>query len=129
MDETDFRRARHVVTEIERTKKAVEAIRRRDCHEVGELMYASHFSLRDDYEVSCRELDLFVEVAQSLGEEGGVYGCRMTGAGFGGCTVSLVRTERLEAISEKYRQGYLYATGIEPTIFSTRPAAGARVLR
>ena len=87
LDDVHYRRARHVVGEIGRTVAAAEAIRRGDWAAVGGLMHASHVSLRDDYQVSCEELDLLVELAA----EAGVIGSRMTGGGFGGCTISLVR--------------------------------------
>src|SRR5262249_38152640 len=80
-----FRRARHVITENARTLDAAKAIGASDWPTVGRLMYASHASLRDDYEVSCPELDAVVEISRGIGEEGGMLGCRMTGAGFGGC--------------------------------------------
>ena len=86
-----FRRARHVTTENERTLAAVDALQRGAWEELGALMYASHASLRDDFEVSCAELDAVVEAARELGVERGVYGCRMTGGGFGGCCVALVQ--------------------------------------
>jgi galactokinase len=92
-------------------------------------MYASHASLRDDYEVSCPELDLMVELAQSIGREGGVIGCRMTGGGFGGCTVSLVNAASVPQVTEALRDGYHRRTGIEPTLFDSRPAQGASILR
>ena len=85
-----YRRARHVIGEIERTVHAAEGIRNSNWPAVGNLMYASHVSLRDDYEVSCAELDTVVEIAEDIGYAGGVYGCRMTGGGFGGCCVALV---------------------------------------
>ena len=124
-----FRRARHVVTEIERTVQAAEAIRASRWNEAGELMVASHASLRDDFEVSCRELDLLVELAANLDHATGVIGSRMTGGGFGGCTVSLVRSDRVAEISEAMRTGYRKATGIEPELFATRPAGGAVILK
>jgi galactokinase len=129
LGEVHFRRARHVISEIERTARAARAIKRSDWHEVGALMYDSHKSLRDDYEVSCAELDLLVELARSLGSAGGVIGSRMTGGGFGGCTVSLVRAESVEPVTRKLHEGYLADTGIAPAIFATRPAQGARILR
>jgi galactokinase len=92
-------------------------------------MYASHASLRFDFEVSCPELDILVELAGTLGEAGGVIGARMTGGGFGGCTVSLVRTNRIAQISAAVRNGYRRATGIEPELFATRPAQGAMILK
>src|SRR5258706_6282 len=96
-----FRRARHVVTENERTIKAAEAIQHTDWLAAGQLMYASHDSLRDDYQVSCRELDAIVEICKTIGVVGGILGCRMTGAGFGGCAVSLVKTEAVKNITKK----------------------------
>ena len=123
-----FRRARHVITEIERTLQAARAIRASDWPAAGKLMYASHASLRDDFQVSCAELDLTVELAQSIGEPGGVFGCRMTGGGFGGCAVALVKTEAVPDIAASVSQAYRARTGIEPTLFVSRPAAGAKVL-
>jgi galactokinase len=128
LDPTVFRRARHVVGEIERTKAAARAIGHDDWPAVGAAMYASHESLRDDYEVSCEELNLLVDLAAELGPEQGVIGSRMTGGGFGGCTVSLVRTDAVEAVSCSIGESYRQRTGIEPTMFATRPAGGARVV-
>jgi galactokinase len=129
MDETVFRRARHVIGEIERTVHAAEGVRASNWPAVGQLMYASHDSLRDDYDVSCKELDAVVEIAGSIGLKGGIYGCRMTGGGFGGCAVALVKTELVEAISEKISADYKKKTKIEATIFVSRPAAGATVIK
>ena len=129
MDDVVFRRARHVIGEIERTIHAAEGIRASNWPAVGQLMYASHRSLRDDYEVSCKELDVMVEIAEQIGIKGGVFGCRMTGGGFGGCTVALVQTEFIESISEKLASDYKKKTGIEATIFTTRPAAGATIVK
>ena len=128
MDEIVFRRARHVVTENERTLQAARFIQGGKWSEVGELMYDSHASLRDDYEVSCPELDTIVEIAESLGEKEGLIGCRMTGAGFGGCAVSLVRTQALKSVARKLQEAYENKTGNMPAIFSSRPAGGARIL-
>ena len=129
MDGEVFRRARHVIGEIERTVQAAEAIRASNWQKTGELMYASHQSLRDDYEVSCAELDALVEIAESIGLSGGVYGCRMTGGGFGGCAVALVKTGSVAAITRKLAAGYQEKTGLAATIFGSRPAAGASVLK
>lgn len=123
-----FRRARHVVTENERTLQAGQAIQAGEWRKVGELMYASHASLRDDYEVSCPELDAIVEIAQRISHQDGMIGCRMTGAGFGGCAVSLVRTHSVKAIARNFEEGYEARTGNLPAIFSSRPAGGAGVL-
>jgi galactokinase len=128
LGDVNYRRARHVIGEIDRTVKAVAAIRAARWSDVGELMYASHDSLRDDYEVSCQELDLLVDIARQIGPQGGVIGSRMTGGGFGGCTVSLVKTDRAAAIADAIRDRYQKSTGIEPTIFTSRPAQGASVL-
>ncbi|MDD5140727.1 MAG: galactokinase [Verrucomicrobiales bacterium] len=129
MDEVVFRRARHVIGEIERTVHAAEGVRASNWPSVGQLMYASHDSLRDDYDVSCTELDAVVEIAEGIGSKGGVYGCRMTGGGFGGCAVALVKTEMVEAISRQIAAGYKEKTRIEATIFVSRPAAGATVIQ
>jgi len=128
LDEVIFRRARHVIGEIERTMLAAEGISAGNWPTVGQLTYASHDSLRDDYEVSCAELDTIVEIAAGRGIKGGVYGCRMTGGGFGGCAVALVQTEAVSSISPALAQAYRAKTGIEPTLFVSRPAQGAMVL-
>ena len=128
MGEVIFRRARHVVTEIARTVKAVEAFRNGDFSDIGKLMADSHRSLRDDFEVSCTELDLMVALAQEIGFEGGVLGARMTGGGFGGSTVTLCRTEEAAAIAARMHERYEDETGITPLLFVTRPAQGAHLL-
>jgi galactokinase len=128
LDPIEFRRARHVIGEIERTATAADAFKTGDWLQVGRLMYASHDSLKNDYEVSCRELDLLVELARKLGPTAGVIGSRMTGGGFGGCTVSLVETARVDSIAQHLAQSYRAATGIEPAIIISRPARGAHVI-
>jgi galactokinase len=125
LGETNFRRARHVISEIERTVLAAEGLRAENWITVGQLMYASHDSLRTDYEVSCPELDAIVDLAASLGARGGVYGCRMTGGGFGGCAVALVQTAAVPEISKQLAAKYQERTGITPTLFVSRPAQGA----
>ena len=129
MNDTVYRRARHVISEIERTLHAAEGVRASNWPTVGQLMYASHASLRDDYEVSCVELDTIVDIAQELGLNGGVFGCRMTGGGFGGCTVALVQADKVQTISERLSAEYEKRTHIKPTLFVSRPAAGATVLK
>jgi len=129
LDDVVYRRARHVIGEIDRTVRAAAAVRASDWVEMGRLMYASHYSLRDDYEVSCDELDLVVEIAEDIGLKGGVYGCRMTGGGFGGCCVALVQTDKVEAISTQIANDYMQTTGIEPALFVSRPAPGATVIK
>jgi len=129
MSEVVYRRARHVIGEIERTVHAAEGIRQSNWPTVGQFMYASHYALRDDYEVSCKELDVVVEIAEDIGYKGGVYGCRMTGGGFGGCCVALVKSNAAEAIAKRIAADYLAKTGIEAAIFASRPAAGATILK
>ena len=129
MDDVVFRRARHVIGEIERTVHAAEGIRASNWPTVGQLMYASHYSLRDDYEVSCKELDALVEIGESIGINGGIYGCRMTGGGFGGCTVTLVKRDAVAEIKKRMAADYKAKTGINATIFVSRPAGGATVVK
>jgi len=128
MDELTYRRARHVVTENERTEATAEAMGQRDWLRVGRLMGESHASLRDDFEVSCRELDMLVELAQSHADAGEVIGSRMTGGGFGGCTVSLVKTDAAERLSQQISEAYQQHIDKTPSAFVTKPAAGARVI-
>ena len=121
-----LRRARHVVTENQRVLEAVKALERGDVEEFGELMNASHESLRDDYEVSSRELDVLVELAQ---KQPACLGARMTGAGFGGCTVNLVRQDAAEAFSAAVRKGYRDAIGRDAEIYICRASDGALAAR
>ncbi len=123
-----LQRARHAVDEIIRTQKAAELIPQGEWEVIGKLMYASHNSLRDDFEVSCKELDILVELAESIGLDGGVYGSRMTGGGFGGCTVTLVKSDVAEEVAKKICEDYEAKTGIEPSWFTTRPARGAHLV-
>jgi galactokinase len=129
LSDVEYRRARHAIGEIARTVEAAAAIRAEKWPKVGELMYASHNSLRDDYEVSCAELDLLVELARQIGPAGGVIGSRMTGGGFGGCTVSLVEAAKVDEVARRLSQSYRVKTGIEPSILMSRPARGAHVVR
>lgn len=116
------RRCRHVVTENARVLSAASALERKDLETFGELMRQSHRSLRDDYEVSCAELDLLVELAEKVD---GVYGARMTGGGFGGCTVNLVQSNRVDAFKEVVVKGYADALGHKPEIYVCSAAQGA----
>lgn len=120
------KRCRHVVGECARVLQGVEALQRNDLEAFGRLMYASHESLRDDFEVSCFELDTVVEIARGVP---GVYGARMTGAGFGGCAVILVRQEAVGALEERVRAEYPRRTGLRPEVFRFRATGGAEVLR
>jgi len=125
LDEIELKRARHVITENGRTVRAATALREGQLSLFGQLMYQSHESLRADFEVSCRELDVIVEAAKALGEDRGVFGARMTGGGFGGCTVILVKTNRVTDVKAELCADYLAATGIRPFAFVTRPVRGA----
>jgi galactokinase len=122
LPETIYRRCRHVVSENQRVLDAAKALQSGDPDGFGRLMYASHASLRDDYEVSCKELDLLVELASS---SPGICGARMTGGGFGGCTVNLVRAEHAAAFEAQMARTYQQATGIAPDIYVCEPAQGA----
>jgi galactokinase len=122
------RRARHVVGEIARTKAAAEALAHNDFEALGPLMAASHDSLRDDFEVSCKELDVLVDIARDLGRAGGVIGARMTGGGFGGSTVTLCESDKAEAIAATLAARYEAETGIKAQIFASRPSEGAHLV-
>ncbi len=119
------KRARHVVEEIERTRQAIPLLQAGDVSRFGKLMNACHASLRDLYEVSCPELDVMAGVAQSLA---GCYGARLTGAGFGGCTVNLAAREQAEAFAQALAAGYESRTGIHPEIYICKASAGAGFL-
>lgn len=116
------RRAHHVITENARVLAFVAALEQGDLTAAGQLMEASHASLRDDYEVSCHGLDLMVEAARHLE---GYIGARMTGGGFGGCTVNLVHAAHAPAFASSLQAAYRQATGIEADIYITRASAGA----
>lgn len=122
LPEAVYRRCRHVISENARVIEAGEALQRGDLDRFGHLMNESHRSLRDDYEVSCDELDLMVELARQVP---GVYGARMTGGGFGGCTINLVTPEHVEAFKRAVAEGYEKATGLWPEIYVCSAAQGA----
>jgi galactokinase len=128
MSEQAMRCARHVVGEIARTRQAATSLRDRDWATFGRLLNESHESLKTDFKVSCAELDVVVEAAQALGAEGGVYGARMTGGGFGGCAIALVESSKREEIQAKIGTSYRRKTGIRATFFASRAAAGVSVL-
>jgi galactokinase len=121
-DETAHRRARHVVGEVQRTKDAVEALKNGDIVKFGQLMNQSHVSLRDDYEVTGPQLDALAEAAWKID---GVLGSRMTGGGFGGCTVSLVREEAIPAFIEKVGAEYTEKTGLTADFYIAEIGDGA----
>jgi galactokinase len=123
LPETVRRRCAHVITENARTVAAVEALERDDLNLFGRMMYASHESLRANYEVSCRELDLLVEIASHCD---GVFGARMTGGGFGGCTVNLVASDSVEKFMATVRREYEEELGIRPDCYVCRASTGVR---
>ncbi len=116
------KRARHVITENERVNQFAEAARRGDLRRMGELFVASHRSLQNDYEVSSAELDFLVDSALKIG---GVYGARMTGGGFGGCTVNLVDPAAVDSFRKKIVSAYRERWRAAPQIYPCNPSAGA----
>ena len=120
-----YKRVRHVVTENDRVTTAASALGTGDLALFGRLMAESHRSLRDDYEVSIPELDLMVELASG---QPGVYGARMTGGGFGGCTINLVDTAHAEKVQQELERRYAAETGIKPAILICEASDGARVV-
>jgi galactokinase len=121
----ELMRARHIVTENARVLEAAEALRVGDFPELGRLMYASHASMRDDFEISTRELDTFVELA----EVAGTPGARLTGAGFGGCAIALVRTAEAGALARNVKREFAQRGFEEPLFYEFVPSAGAEVAR
>jgi galactokinase len=119
------KRARHVVEEIERSRQAEPLLEAGNIARFGTLMNECHISLRDLYEVSCPELDVMVRVAQSLD---GCYGARLTGAGFGGCTVNLVAREMASEFAASLAKGYEEETSLKPEIYITRASNGAELV-
>ncbi|MFW5736367.1 MAG: galactokinase [Halanaerobium sp.] len=120
--ENVYKRAKHVVSENARVIESKKALEADDMQKFGDLMYASHKSLSDDYEVSCEELDILVNIAA----EAGVEGARMTGAGFGGCTVNLVKKDKVDQFTASIKEKYKEATGIEAEVYVSNPGDGAR---
>jgi len=121
--EEELKRARHVVTENERVLAAARALRARDCGRVGELMYLSHASMREDYEISTPELDLFVGLARGHG----AAGARLTGAGFGGCALALLGSEKTGVLRESAPKSFKEREFRKPEFYEFRPASGAEV--
>jgi len=121
LPERIYRRCRHVVSENARVLDGAEALRSGDVRRFGQLMRASHESLRDDYEVSCRELDVMVGVASSIP---GVHGARMTGGGFGGCIVVVADRAGVDEVAAGIREGYEAATGLRPDVWISAAGRG-----
>lgn len=122
LPEVVYRRCRHVIGENGRTLKAAEYFKNKNLANAGKLMFESHASLRDDYEVSSKKLDALVEIASSVD---GVFGARMTGGGFGGCTVNIIRTDVLDAFKNAIRDGYLKRFDREPGLYEFHAVDGA----
>ncbi|MCU0485185.1 MAG: galactokinase [Anaerolineales bacterium] len=122
LPEIPRKRAEHVTKEMLRVEQAVSALEHQDARQLGALMYATHRSLRDLYEVSCPELDLLVQLTRQIP---GCYGARLTGAGFGGCTVNLVETTAVETFSQVLHDKYLQHTGRDVPIYVCHAADGA----
>ncbi len=122
LGEVVFKRCRHITTENDRVRAAADALRERDLKGFGQLMYKSHESLRHDYEVSCRELDVMVELAAQID---GVFGARMTGGGFGGCTINLVAASAVDEFSRAIKQRYAEVTQRDPDVYVCTAADGA----
>jgi galactokinase len=122
-DATVRRRARHVITENNRTLRAIEALNQGDVASFGQLMNQSHDSLRDDYEVTGKELDILVEEARKID---GTIGSRMTGAGFGGCTVSIVTEDSVEAFIRDVGKGYQERTGLKADFYVAEIGDGSK---
>ena len=119
------KRAKHAVYENQRTIRAVKALKENDIAEFGRLMNQSHISLRDDYEVSCEEIDVLVDLAWKID---GVIGSRITGGGFGGCTVSIVKNDAVDTFIDQVGAGYKEKTGREAEFYVVEIGDGARVL-
>ena len=126
LEATLLKRARHVISEITRTRQAASTLESGDWVRFGNLMNESHRSLAEDYQVSCVELDTMAQIHWDFGLDHGVFGCRMTGGGFGGCTVSLAQAETAKSVAAQVKQSYRTATGIEPEIFIVAPSDGTR---
>jgi galactokinase len=122
LTERMYKRCHHVVSENSRTLAAAEAFKKGEIHKLRKLMADSHCSLRDDYEVSCKELDVMVQLAM---QQPGVLGARMTGGGFGGCTINLVRSAESEEFCRSVAGGYKTATGYRPDIYVSKASNGA----
>ncbi len=125
LPELIYRRCRHIVTENARVLEAERALNAGDFAACGRAMNASHVSMRDDFEITCREVDFLADLAQTID---GVYGSRMTGGGFGGCTVSLVEADAVERASRMLTDGYRVAMGRDAEVFSCAPSDGASLM-
>lgn len=123
LDEVVARRARHIITENARTLAAADALTHGDLRQMGELMAASHVSMRDDFEITVPPIDTLVEIVKAvIGAEGGV---RMTGGGFGGCIVALIPQQHVTAVQNAVMREYPAKTGLQPTCYVCQASPGA----
>jgi galactokinase len=125
MPEPVYRRCRHIITENARVHHAAQALSAGDLERVGQLMHEAHVSYRDDFEASCPEADTLVDLAR---QQPGLIGARLTGGGFGGCTVNLVEAQHAPAFRQQMHSAYQQATGIDADIYESRAADGARAV-
>ena len=125
MSEKSLRRCRHVITEDNRVLAAVEAFKANDLTRFGQLMHEAQLSFRNDFEASCPEIDILIDLAN---KQPGCFGARLTGGGFGGCTVNLVAVANVEAFTAEMHAGYLAATGIHAEIYTSRASDGAHAI-
>jgi galactokinase len=125
LSETLYKRCRHVVSENQRVRKVAELFEQGKTEGLRELMAASHQSMRDDYEISCPELDTMVEIAE---RQRGLYGARMTGGGFGGCTINFVDVEHAAEFQRRVSADYESATGLHPDIYICEASQGAELV-
>jgi galactokinase len=126
MSEAAFRRARHVITDSQRVVDGLASLRLGDARRFGKLMCAAHVSYRDDFEASCAECDLLVDLAM---KQEGCLGSRLTGGGFGGCTVSLVEASCAQGFAVALKEGYQSATGVLAEVYLCTTADGAGAVR
>jgi galactokinase len=125
LSETLYRRCRHVISENKRVRKVADLFGAGKTEGLREVMAASHESLRDDYEVSCRELDAMVEI---VGRQRGIYGARMTGGGFGGCTINFVDVKHAAEFQRRVSAEYESAIGLRPDIYICEASQGAELV-
>lgn len=124
LDKLLLKRAKHVIFENKRTIEVAESMKNGDVNKIGKLMSESHDSLKNDYEVSSKELDIMVDIAQN---EAGCFGARMTGAGFGGCAIALINERYKEQFMRNVFDNYFLRTGIKPMIYICSPSSGVRL--
>jgi galactokinase len=125
LSDTLYRRCRHIISENKRVQEVAKLFEHGQVDGLRELMAASHRSMRDDYEISCRELDVMVDIAA---RQAGVYGARMTGGGFGGCTINLVDAEQAEEFQVRVSADYDAAIGLRPDIYICEASEGAELV-